>query len=372
VRLRRLIGSLAAASALVSCTASHASPTMPSSATMSPSATRTVTLSATLTTLSSTTRLTSPSATPTMSATARKYLDAALDVIQLHAVNRARLNWPAIRQRALNTASAAVTPSDTYSAITVVLGELDVNGHSRLVPPPTGKNTASLTAGPSQLPSGRLLPGRIGYVALPGISEVFADQYQAAGAAVMRRLLTGQPDGWILDLRSDDGGDVWPMLGAVQPLLGSGPIGSFVAPPAPASVVRVTPTELTVDGKVQIRMSAAAPQGASSDPVVVLTGPTTGSSGEFAAIVFRGRPCTTSMGAATFGVPTDNEDFRLSDGEVGEVVGGELPFEWFCGLVVVGFEVGEAFDDGVQVGEVVGRDHFPLDHGKVDFHLIQP
>ena len=43
VRLRRLIGSLAAASALVSCTASHASPTMPSSATMSPSATRTVT-----------------------------------------------------------------------------------------------------------------------------------------------------------------------------------------------------------------------------------------------------------------------------------------------------------------------------------------
>lgn len=316
MRLRRLIGSLAAASALVSCTASHASPTMPSSATptMAPSATRTVPLSATQTTLSSTTRLTSPSATPTMSATARKYLDAALDLIQHHAVNRARLNWPAIRQRALNTASAAVTTSDTYSAIAVVLGELDVNGHSRLVPLPIGKNTASLPDGPSQLPSGRLLPGRIGYVALPGISEVFADQYQAGGSAVMRRLLTGQPGGWILDLRSDDGGAVWPMLGGIQPLLGSGPIGSFVAPPAPASVVRVTPTELTQGGQVSIRMSAAAPQGASTDPVVVLTGPTTGSSGEFAAIVFRGRPCTTSMGAATFGVPTGNEEFRLSDG----------------------------------------------------------
>jgi len=325
VRLRRLIGSLAAASALVSCTASHASPTMPSSAsptmpsaatpTMAPSATRTVPLSAALTTLSSTTRLTSPSAAPTMSATARKYLDAALDLIQHHAVNRARLNWPAIRQQALNTASAAVTPIDTYPAIAVVLGELDVNGHSSLVPLPIGKNTASLPAGPSQLPSGRLLPGgRIGYVALPGISLTFADQYQAAGAAVMRRLLTGQPDGWILDLRSDDGGAVWPMLGGIQPLLGSGPIGSFVAPPAPASVVRVTPTELTQGGQVSIRMSAAAPQGASTDPVVVLTGPTTGSSGEFAAIVFRGRPCTTSMGAATYGVPTGNTPYRLSDG----------------------------------------------------------
>ncbi len=241
-------------------------------------------------------------------------MDAALDLIELHAVNRAGLNWPAIRQRALSTASAAVAPSDTYPAIAVVLGQLDVNGHSSLVPPRIGKNTAPHSLGPSQLPSGRLLPGRIGYVSLPGVSEAFADQYEAAGAAVMRRLLSGQPGGWILDLRGDGGGDVWPMLGGVQPLLGSGQIGSFVAPPAPASPVRVTPTELTAGGEVQIRISAAAQQDASTDPVVVLTGPTTSSSGEFAAIVFRGRPCTTSMGAATFGVPTGNTVYRLSDG----------------------------------------------------------
>ena len=251
-----------------------------------------------------------------MSATAGKYLDAALDLIQLNAVNRARLNWPAIRQEALKTASLAVTPADTYPAIAVVLGELDVNGHSSLVPLTIGPTAATLPPGPSQLPSGRLLPGHIGYVALPGISDTFAGQYQAAGAAVMRRLLTGQPGGWILDLRSDDGGDVWPMLGAVQPLLGSGPIGSFVAPPAPPSVVRVTPMQITQGAEVTIRMSVAVPQGASADPVVVLTGPTTGSAGEFAAIAFRGRPCTTSMGAATDGRPTGNEVYRLSDGAV--------------------------------------------------------
>jgi len=33
----------------------------------------------------------------------------------------------------------------------------------------------------------------------------------------------------------------------------------------------------------------------------------------------------------------------------------------------VGFEVGESFDDGVEVGEVVGRDNFPLDDGEEDF-----
>ncbi len=49
----------------------------------------------------------SPTTSPSMSAAARKYLDAALDIMQRRAVNRAKLNWPAIRQRALDTASGA-------------------------------------------------------------------------------------------------------------------------------------------------------------------------------------------------------------------------------------------------------------------------
>ncbi len=322
MRLRMLVASLATASAMVSCTASPPPPPLSSSeATTQPvSAPPATPSSATPTERASTLSTTHASAAPTssttapmMSAAARKYLDTALDLIELHAVNRAKLNWPAIRQQALSSASAAVTPGDTYPAIAVVLGQLGVNGHSRLIPLEQ-KTALLLPLSPSQLPSGRLLPGRIGYVALPGIDEAFADPYLAAGTAVMRRLLAGKPGGWIIDLRSNAGGDVWPMLGAVQPLLGSGTIGSFVAPPAPPSVVRVTPTEITQGSEVSIRMSAAPQQGASTDPVVVLTGPTTGSSGEFAAIAFRGRPCTTSMGSATYGVPTGNTDYPLSDG----------------------------------------------------------
>lgn len=252
-----------------------------------------------------------------MSAAARTYLNAALDLMQTNAVNRAKLNWPAIRQRALNIAAGASAPGDTYAAIASAVGDLQVNGHSSFNPlstGPTGQTPALLPPGPSQLPSGRLLPGRIGYVALPGVNEHFADQYKAAGAAVMRTLLAGRPDEWILDLRSDDGGDIWPMLAGIQPLLGTGTIGSFVSPPAPPTVIGVTPTELTAGTEVQIRMPVAAQQGASTNPVVVLTGPATGSSGELAAIVFRGRPCTTSMGSPTYGVPTGNRDFYLSDG----------------------------------------------------------
>ena len=311
MRIQRLVGLLAAAAALVGCTTSHAPRTISSSVgvTTSPSAPASMPLA--------TSSPTSLSAPHPMSAAARIYLYAALDVMQTNAVNRAKLNWPAIRQQALDIAVGATAPGDTYPAIASAVGQLQVNGHSSFNPLPTGptrRTAALLPLGPSQLPSGKLLSGRIGYVALPGVDQHFAEQYKAAGAKVIRTVLAGHPDGWILDLRSNDGGDIWPMLAGIQPLLGTGPIGSFVSPPTQPTVIRVTPTKLTAGADVQIRMPAAAQQGANTNPVVVLTGPITGSSGELAAIVFRGRPCTTSMGSPTYGVPTANVDFYLSDG----------------------------------------------------------
>ena len=58
--------------------------------------------------------------------------------------------------------------------------------------------------------------------------------------------------------------------------------------------------------------------------------------------------------------------------EVVEVGGGEFPFEWSCGLVVADLESGQPVGDGVEVIEVVGREHFPLHNGEVDLDLIQP
>jgi len=114
-----------------------------------------------------------------MSPAAQKYLNSALDLIELRAVNRARLNWPVIRQQALNSAVGAVIPSDTYGAISLVVGDLDVNGHSHLIPQPILPTHPTLPPGPSQLTSGRLLPGQLGYIALPGIDQSLTTPYLA-------------------------------------------------------------------------------------------------------------------------------------------------------------------------------------------------
>ena len=58
--------------------------------------------------------------------------------------------------------------------------------------------------------------------------------------------------------------------------------------------------------------------------------------------------------------------------EVGQVGGGELPLEGFGRCVVAFLEAGEALLDHVEVGEVVGRECFSLDDGKVDLYLVEP
>ena len=77
-----------------------------------------------------------------------------------------------------------------------------------------------------------VLPSGVGYVRVEGnfhsplSTRELADQLQAAVQAQDRAGLVG----WIVDLRQNGGGDMWPMLAGVGPVLGDGPAGSFVFP----------------------------------------------------------------------------------------------------------------------------------------------
>jgi C-terminal processing protease CtpA/Prc len=50
--------------------------------------------------------------------------------------------------------------------------------------------------------------------------------------------------------------------------------------------------------------------------IAVLTGPNTGSSGEFVTVAFRGRPHTRSFGHPTAGLSTSNTPYPLPDGSM--------------------------------------------------------
>ena len=159
----------------------------------------------------------------------------------------------------------------------------------------------------------RLAPG-IAYLELPEMSGT-ADQAAAYAAAAQRRIREldrGDTRGWVVDLRRNGGGNMWPMLAGIGPLAGEGALGSFVYPD------RVERWGYRAGRAFLGRQAMAlvddpyAP--GHPPPVAVLTSRLTASSGEFVLLAFRGRPRARSFGEPTAGKPTANDDVILRDG----------------------------------------------------------
>ena len=285
-----------------------ATPANPATATPSPTPTATITP----------TTLPTPTPTPGMSAEARAYLDRALDLMEQHSINRAKVDWTRLRRAADALATSALTPADTYPAIEDALGSLG-DDHSMFLPP---DQVAALQSGALNAtnpdPSGRLLDNGIAYLLLPAFagSAELAEGYAATVQRLIGELDAGQPCGWVVDLRRNSGGAMWPMLAGIGPLLGEGQAGAFVAPGGQQAPWFYAGGRAGYGDSVQTELDSALvyPPLDPLPPVAVLTGRTTFSSGEAIVIAFRGRPDTRSFGLETGGLTTANEEFPLSDG----------------------------------------------------------
>jgi carboxyl-terminal processing protease len=259
-----------------------------------------------------------PQSTYDISTEALAYLDTALDLVQKHSINREEIDWDDLRTRAYRRASGAQTTADTYSAIRYALRDLG-DSHSLLLTPEQVAQVKDGTANES-LPdaSGKLLEGRLGYVFLPswvGSAGEGADKHATTVQDIIRDLDTQVPCGWIVDLRENKGGSMWPMLAGIGPILGEGFAGSFVVPDGSqddwyymdGQALMGDDVQTEVNGDVYT-LSKPLP------PVAVLTGPATSSAGEAIMVAFRGRPDTCSFGQGTSGQSTANQGFVLSDG----------------------------------------------------------
>ncbi len=275
-------------------------------------------------------------------------MDNAIDMMREHDLHSQAVNWTAVRDEAFKRAGGAFNPIDTYPAIYWALVQLnDPGSHLRLPPglfpdqialletaekeaahsAPTNPTTASVL--PSAFATRRLPEGHIvtaqgknfGYVVLPRCSAKDNDGLLLYAADV-RRILTDlsaqNPRGWIVDLRGNSGGNMWPMLTGIGPILGDGAVGSFVA--ADGNI-----TWFYQDGKtgtrdpagletVSLTMEDKPVVSAPSGPVAVLVDNSTASSAEAITIAFHGRPNTRFFGDHTAGKSTAVQPFKLDDG----------------------------------------------------------
>jgi C-terminal processing protease CtpA/Prc len=119
--------------------------------------------------------------------------------------------------------------------------------------------------------------------------------------------------GWIVDLRQNSGGNLWPMLAGLGPLLGDGDLAASVYPDGRRIAVWYRDGQAGFGDYTQLRVRAPY-RLRSPAPAAVLVGGGTASSAEVLAVAFRGRPGTRSFGAPTRGLSAGNRTFPLADG----------------------------------------------------------
>ncbi len=141
----------------------------------------------------------------------------------------------------------------------------------------------------------RRLEDALGYIDVPGIVGG-GDSFDRDAVAAIREVDTVATCGWVVDLRRNVGGNMWPMLHAVRPILGEGNPFTYRYGKGPFSQAPV----------YSLKQSGPA--------IAVLTSRLTVSSGELVTVAFRGLATTRTFGEATGGLSTSNMSFPMVDG----------------------------------------------------------
>jgi C-terminal processing protease CtpA/Prc len=262
----------------------------------------------------------SQSAPAPMSPEANAYLDKAIELFREQHINSSKMDWPALTQKAYAAAAGAKTSADTYPAIRLIIQALGEK-HTNFMEPDrakadaTGKPSGNAQAPALMLPEGMRLANGIGVIRLYGFmgSPEQGKAYAEAGEAKIAQLKAAGVCKFVVDLRFDQGGNMYPMITALSGLLHDGVLGTFENAQG-----KLHPWVLKNGIATEDTQVPAAPQPtrhtANSLPVAVLLGPMTMSSGEYTAISFEGRANTRFFGAPSGGYVTANTVVPLSDG----------------------------------------------------------
>ncbi len=250
----------------------------------------------------------------------QRYVTKALNIMQKKSVNKSKVKWKELYSTALNDASKAKTIKETYPVLEKALGSLD-DAHSKFYPEEMVRAyTLGYKATGQEFPviESKMLENRYAYISLPNIGSFNKDDwnlYINTFYLKVNELQKQNPKGWIVDLRDNYGGMLYPMYAAVAPFFDH------------KNIVGTKDAEGTVeyfnykDGKFYegrtatqlFQLKEKEPKQIKM-PIAVLINKVTGSSAEFITAAFVGQKNVKLIGVNTQGLTSGNQEYKLSDG----------------------------------------------------------
>jgi hypothetical protein len=269
----------------------------------------------------------------------RAYADQAIALVRDHALAADHVDWDAAGAELHRAAANAHDPFDVYPALVSLLDRLGdqhsflqlgseraaayqaAKGHPFAVAPDHHPLVERAFVGRSDAVAADI--ARDGAHLRTIVVPAFSGNRAAidAFAATLYRDVVKAPSvcGYVLDFRGNTGGNMWPMIAGLGPLLGNGTFGTFLSPGSRERIFHE-------DGRVGIRPDGGEEQvvvtlpgwdthpALAAAPVAVLIDGGAASSGEIVPILFVGRANTRFIGTPTYGSTTGTEGFQLPDG----------------------------------------------------------
>jgi len=254
---------------------------------------------------------------PGMSLFAKVFLGDMVDIMEQNSINKKTIDWQDFRTRVFAKGSSAETLKQIYPAVTEALTLLGDNHSVFRSPDGTAISVHTIQCN-TQIIVKPTLPYNIGYVKVKHFAGASTDDTAISFANEIQNQIKSQDHadilGWIVDLRGNLGGNMWPMLAGIGPILGEGIAGYFIDPDETqyswGYLNGTAVHESTVIAQVTDPYKLIVP----NPKVAVLLDNGIASSGEVVAISFVGRENAKSFGAPTCGLSTANQGFTLSSG----------------------------------------------------------
>jgi C-terminal processing protease CtpA/Prc len=194
--------------------------------------------------------------------------------------------------------------------------------------------------------------GRYAYISIPffggqttkGMND-FAQRIQNS----LCKVISPSTKGFIIDLRLNAGGNMYPMFTGISNLIGNGVLFDTKDGSGNSTAqTMITNYSMTVLDTIVVSLKKNCGD-YSSYPLAVIIGPVTGSAGETLAVGIRGRKRTRLFGENTAGFTSSNQGFLLPGTNNGLVIGVDILHD----------KNGKEYPENVQPDEVItGGDDF--------------
>ena len=245
---------------------------------------------------------------------AQKYIKQTIEIVKSKSLYADSLDWKKIENEISSLSNYLQTVSQCTVVTNYLISELRKVGdnHSFYLKNEKAKTMASANNS-SKEPSGKYMGNHIGYVHVSGLLSLnhtvcidFANKIQNIIQAMDTLIING----WIVDLRENSGGNMYPMILGLAPVLGEGTLGYFIG--KNESNKSAWKYEKGQVGAYKVEKPYTIRN--KNSKVAVLIGPKTASSGEMTCISFIGKNNTKLFGQPSGGYTTSNQGFKLSDG----------------------------------------------------------